>query len=121
MKDTTWSTVRVSPLVAVARGMLRLRIETTPRSVFSSFAQFSQLAVSEIVKELLKSALVKKRYRHDSEVVIFRNKLMFKRIHFTECTDSESAGRQNSAVGSQPADTACFSQSTYMQETFFCC
>ena len=52
MKDTTWSTVRVSPLVAVARGMLRLRIRTTPRSVFSSFAQFSQLAVSEIVKEL---------------------------------------------------------------------
>ena len=111
MKDTTWSTVRVSPLVAVARGMLR--IETTPRSVFSSFAQFSQLAVSEIVKELLKSALVTKRYRHDSEVVIFRNKLMFKRIHFTECTDSESASRQNSAVGAQPADTACFSQSTY--------
>ena len=107
MKDTTWSTVRVSPLVAVARGMLMLRIET-PRSVFSSFAQFSQLAVSEIVKELLKSALVKKRYRHDSEVVIFRNKLMFKRIHFTECTDSESAGRQNSAVGAQLADTACF-------------
>ena len=114
MKDTTWSTVRVSPLVAVARGMLRLRIKTTPRSVFSSFAQFSQLAVSEIVKELLKSALVKKRYRHDSEVVIFRNKLMFKRIHFTECTDSESASRQNSAVvGVQLADTACFSQSTY--------
>ena len=113
MKDTTWSTVRVSPLVAVARGMLRLRIKTTPRSVFSSFAQFSQLAVSEIVKELLKSALVTKRYRHDSEVVILRNKLMFKRIHFTECTDSESASRQNSAVGSQLADTACFSQSTY--------
>ena len=82
MKDTTWSTVRVSPLVAVARGMLRLRIKTTPRSVFSSFAQFSQLAVSEIVKELLKSALVTKRYRHDSEVVLFRKK-MFKRIHFT--------------------------------------
>ena len=63
--------------------------------------------------ELLKSALVKKRYRHDSEVVIFRNKLMFKRIHFTECTDSESASRQNSAVEAQLADTACFSQSTY--------
>ena len=74
MKDTTWSTVRVSPLVAVARGMLRLRIKTTPRSVFSSSAHFSQLAISEIVQELLEADLVKKGYTLDSEVVIFRKK-----------------------------------------------
>ena len=121
MKDTTWSTVRVSPLVAVARGMLRLRKETTPRSVFSSFAQFSQLAVSEIVKELLKAALVTKKYRHDSEVVLLRRKKCSNGFISLECTDSESAGRQNSAVGAQLADTACSSQSTYTQETFFCC
>ena len=96
MKDTTWSTVRVSPLVAVARGMLRLRIKTTPRSVFSSFAHFSQLAISEIVQELLEADLVKKGYTLDSEVVIFRKKIIS-----LECADSESACRQNSAVGAQ--------------------
>ena len=66
MKDNTWSTVRVSPLVAVARGMLRLRMETTPRLGFSSFAHFSQLAISEIVQELLEADLVKKGYTLDS-------------------------------------------------------
>ena len=77
MKDNTWSTVRVSPLVAVARGMLRSRVETTPCSGFSSFTHFPQLAISEIVYELLEDALVTKRYRHDSEVVIFRKKRKF--------------------------------------------
>ena len=96
MKDNTWSTVRVSPFVALARGMLRSRVETTPCSGFSSFTHFPQLAISEIVYELLEDALVTKRYRHDSEVVIFRKKIIS-----LECADSESACRQNSAVGAQ--------------------